>query len=252
MPDAKTAMTDGDVWVVPGCAERGDAESAFAFRQLRHEIKNLLQRILLRIADAQKQRATVCNRWLLADLQRRILSSAEISDALFGLTRSPASMSERLQALSDATIRMLADETQVIVLDVSVAGACPEASRQLVLRVAHELVANAVKHGMRARVTGRISVDLATGMDGGTTLLVSDDGWGFEGNPQGSPQGSQDAGDGLTIASDLAASAGGTVSLRRGRVTVAALELPATRAMPGFEDRSSGSSITPNQERGRR
>ena len=233
MPEVKAAMTGHEAWVVPGCAERGDAEAAFAFRQLRHEVKNVLQRILLRIADARTLRATVCSRWLLDDLQRRILSSAEISDALFGLTRSPASMAERLQALSDSTIRMLADDTQVIRAEVTVAGECPEPLRRLVLRVAHELVGNAVKHGMRARVTGGISVQLATGMDGGTALVVTDDGWGFEGSP--------DAGDGLTIASDLAASAGGTVSLRRTRVTVAALELPSTRAMPGFGEQSTGS-----------
>jgi two-component sensor histidine kinase len=226
-------MTDQGTWVVPGCAERGEAESAFAFRQLRHEVKNVLQGVLLRIADAQRLRATVCSRWLLSDLQRRILSSAEISDALFGLTRSPASMSHRLQALSDSTIRMLADDTQVIRAEVSVAGECPEEWRQLVLRVAHELVGNAVKHGMRARVTGTISVVLTTGTDGRTTLVVTDDGWGFEGSPE--------PGDGLTIASDLAASAGGTVSLRRARVTVAALELPPPGAMPGFGDRSTGS-----------
>lgn len=232
MPNVKAAMTGHEAWVVPGCAARGDAESEFAFRQLRHQVKNTLQRILLRIADAQTLRATVCSRSLLADLQRGILALAETSDALFGLTRSPGSMSQRLQALSDSTIRMLADGTQVIRAEVTVAGECPEALRQLVLRVAHEFVGNAVKHGMRTRVVGRISVHLATEMDGRTTLVVTDDGWGFTGRPV--------AGDGLTIAGDLAASVGGTVSLRRAGVTVAALELPSIRAMPGFGDQSTG------------
>jgi two-component sensor histidine kinase len=242
VPDVNAAVDGAETWVVPGCAERGAAESALGFRQLRHEVKNVLQRILLRIADARELRGTVCNRWLLADLQRRILSSAEISDALFGLTASPGTMAERLRALSDSTIRLLADETQVIRPEVTVTGECPEPRRQLVLRVAHEFIGNAVKHGMRARVAGRISVHLATGTDGRTTLTVTDDGWGFEGKPE--------AGDGLTIASDLAASAGGTIGLRRTRVTVAALELPSTRAMPGFGDRSTGTSMTTKQERG--
>ncbi len=233
MPNVNAAMTGHQAWVVPGCAERGDAENECAFRQLRHQVKNVLQRILLEIAEAQKLRATVCSRFLLADLQRRILSSAEISDALFGLTRSPASMCERLQALSDSTIRMLADGTQMICSEATVTGVCPEPLRQLVLRVAHEFVGNAVKHGMRARVTGRISVHLATDRDGRTALVVTDDGWGFEGSP--------DAGDGLAIAGDLAASAGGTISLRRNHVTVAVLELPSAQAMPGFGDRSTGS-----------
>ena len=221
MPDAQAAATARETWVEPGCTERGDPESECDFRQLRHHTKNVLQQVLLQIAHAQDLSATVCSSWLLADLQRRILLSAEISDALFGLTRSPAAMSERLRALSESMIRMLADGAQMIRLEVTVAGECPEPLRQLVLRVAHEFVGNAVKHGMRVRVTGTISVHLATDIGGGTSLVVTDDGWGFDG--------SQNAGDGLNIAGDLAASAGGTVSLLRTHVTVATLELPSPR-----------------------
>ena len=72
MPDVKAAMTGHEAWIEPGCAERGDAESEFAFRQRRHEVKNILQRILLQIADAQRLRATVCSRWLLAVLLQRL------------------------------------------------------------------------------------------------------------------------------------------------------------------------------------
>jgi hypothetical protein len=128
-------------------------------------------------------------------------------------------MSNRLRALCESMVRLLGDGTQMIRLDVTVAGECPEALQQLVLRVAHEFVGNAVTHGMRARLVGSIAVHLATDVDGRTALTVTDDGWGFEG--------SQIAGDGLKIAGDLAASARGTVSLRRTDVTVAALELPS-------------------------
>ena len=128
----------------------------------------------------------------------------------------------------------------------TVDGECPEPLHQLVLRVAHEFVANAVKHGMHARAAGTISVRLATGIDGCTTLVVTDDGWGFHGSP--------DAGDGLEIAGDLAASIGGTISLVRTHVTVAALELPAPLAPRGCRDRSVGSGVgvTAKQEKGKK
>jgi two-component sensor histidine kinase len=220
--------------------DNGDPVGDCDIRQLRHHTKNVFQQILLRIADAQELRATVCSRRLLPDLRRRILLSAEISDALFGLTRSPASMSDRLRALGESVIGMLADDMQMIRLEVTVAGDCPQPMRQLVLRVAHEFVANAVTHGMRARVTGTISVHLAAAINGRTTLAVTDDGWGFDG--------SHDAGDGLKIAGDLAASAEGTISLRRNRVTVAALDLPAPEAKRGFGNRSTGTGIILEQE----
>jgi two-component sensor histidine kinase len=224
MPDTHAALTGPDPWAEPGCMDNGGPDSDADFRQLRHHTKNVLQQVLLRIADAQELRATVCSRRLLPDLRRRILLSAEISDALFGLTRSPAAMSGRLRALGESVIGMLADDMQMIRLEVTVAGVCPEPLRQLVLRVAHEFVGNAVTHGMRERVTGTISVHLATAVNGRTTLAVTDDGWGFEGR--------HDAGDGLKIADELAASAGGTVTLHRNRVTVAALELPSSETRP--------------------
>jgi len=218
--DALTAVTGRETWVEPGCAARGDQESECDFRQLRHHTKNVLQQILLQISQAQDLRATTCSRLLLADLQRRILLSAQISDALFGLTRSPASMSDRLRRLSESTIRLFADGTQVIRAEVTVVGACPVPLQSLALRVAHEFVGNAVKHGMQARLVGTISVRLATGIDGRTALVVTDDGWGFDDSPI--------AGEGLKIAAELAASVAGTVSLRRTQVTMATLELPAS------------------------
>ncbi len=70
MPDLKAATTGhSEAWVVPGCAERGDAENAFAFRQLRHQAKNVLQRILLRIEEEQYAAGEgFAGRWLLAGI----------------------------------------------------------------------------------------------------------------------------------------------------------------------------------------
>ncbi len=223
MPDAQAAATGRETWVEPWCTVRGEPANECDFRQLRHHTKNVLQQILLQLEHAHELRVTVRGSQLLADLQRRILLSAQISDALFGLTRSPASMSERLRVLSETTIRLLADGTQAIRLNVTVDGDCPEPLHQVVLRVAHEFIGNAIKHGMHAREAGTISVRLVTGIDGCTTLVVTDDGWGFDGCP--------DAGEGLKIANELAASAGGTISLVKIHATVAGLELPSPWAL---------------------
>lgn len=229
MPEVPAAATGCETWVTPRCMPRGDPDGC-DFRQLRHHTKNVLQQLLLQIAQAQELSATVRSRRLLADLQHRILLSAAISDALFGLTRSPASLSDRLRTLTESTIRLFADGTQVIRSEVTVAGACPAPLRPLVLRVAHEFVGNAVKHGMCSRVVGTIAVRLATDLAGGTALVVTYDGWGFADSPV--------AGEGLSIARELAAAAGGTVSLRRTQVTAATLELPAPRAGRGLANGS--------------
>lgn len=230
MTDARPATTSRDPRDEPGWVGRGVPAGDCDFRQLRHHTKNVLQQIVLQIEHARDLEATVLGRRLLADLQCRVVLSAQISDALFGITCSPPPMSQRLRLLSDSTIRMLADGIQVIRLDVAVAGDCPEPLQQLVLRITHEFVGNAVKHGMHRRVVGTISVRLATGIDGRTALVVTDDGWGFSGIP--------DAGEGLTVAGDLAATAGGTISLLRTQATVAKLELPPPRAQRGSRDRS--------------
>jgi two-component sensor histidine kinase len=235
VPYAKTAVTGYESQVDARRTEREGPPGDCGLRQLRHQTKNVLQQIVLRIEQARDLEVTARGRRLLADLQRRVLLSAQISDALFGVTQSPASMSERLRVLSESTIGMLADDMQVIRLDVGVAGDCAESLRQLVLRVAHEFVGNAVKHGMRARVLGTISVHLTTGVDDGTALVVTDDGWGLCGGP--------DAGEGLTIAGDLAAAAGGTISLRRTHVTVAELRLPSQRSRDGGTGSGFGTTV---------
>ncbi len=65
----------------------------------------------------------MCSRWLFPDLHRRILLSAQISHALFGLTHAPAEMSDRLRTLSESVVRMLADDMQMIRVEVTVVGA---------------------------------------------------------------------------------------------------------------------------------
>ena len=88
--------------------------------------------------------------------------------------------------------------------------------QDVVLRVAHELVGNAVKHGMHVRLLGRIEVRVETRGQTGIRLDVADDGWGCGRDPS--------EGEGLKLAGLLAGERGGRVTLERvGDRTVATL-----------------------------
>ncbi len=186
-------------------------------RQLRHHTKNTLQRILGLIAGSPGLYGSPEGEQIARELEHRICLSATISNALFGLTSAPGPMAQRLRQLAGAVVDMMRDDGQSIRAGVSVRGYCPVALRETVLRSAHELIGNAVKHGMRGRVAGRISVRLVTD-DDGTTLTVGDDGCGFVGKPR--------AGEGLSLARAFAARHGGSLTLDGLDGTVATLELP--------------------------
>lgn len=195
----------------------GGAEQEIDLRQLRHHTKNTLQRILGLIARAPGLCDTPQGEKIAQELEYRIGLSATISDALFGLTDAPGSMAERLRQLAGAVVEMMRDTDQVIRAGVSVRGSCPVGLRDTVLRSAHELVSNAVKHGMKGRHTGRIAVRLVSDEDC-TTLTVLDNGWGFTGTPR--------SGEGLTLAHSFAARHGGSLAMDGDDGTVATLELP--------------------------
>ena len=188
-----------------------------AMRHLRHQTKNALQRIIAQVAQTDL-RATADGNALADDIERRIFLSARISDALFGMTESPPPISQRLTALSEATVALLADRDQAIAVTAAAAGRCPPAYEATVLQVAHEMVVNAVKHGMHMRITGQIAVRLFADARGRTALLVRDDGWG----PCAAA-----AGEGMPLMQALAASLDGRVSLSRNDGwTIARLDLP--------------------------
>jgi two-component sensor histidine kinase len=86
-----------------------------------------------------------------------------------------------------------------------------------VLRTTHELISNAVKHGMKGRSSGRIAVRLVSN-DDRTTLSVIDNGWGFVGTPR--------SGEGLALARGFASRHGGSLVMDGEDGTVATLELP--------------------------
>ncbi len=189
-------------------------------RQLRHHTKNTLQRIIGLIGETRGLFDTPEGERLARELEHRICLSATISNALFGLTDAPASMADRLRELAGAIVAMMTGPDQTIRIGVSVRGVCPVHLREPVVRAAHELIGNAVKHGMKGRPSGRISVRLVT--DGQvTTLTISDNGWGFKGRPK--------EGEGLSLARNFATTHGGALTLDGADGAVATLELPNWR-----------------------
>ena len=193
-----------------------------ALAQLRHHTRNTLHRVLLEVQEQAALCAPERERVLLNAVAERINHSVAIADALFGVTRAAAPFAERLQAICESTVALLADPEQALALDVAVEASCPPALEVPLLRAAQEFVANAVKHGMHLRLMGRITVRLAKGAAGGIELTVRDNGWG--------PHPSANAGEGLAILRELANEYGGSLALiRQAGETRARLSLPRAR-----------------------
>jgi two-component sensor histidine kinase len=177
------------------------------FLQLRHLTKNTLQRIMCEIEDAARLQDSQTGLNLVSGLQRRIQLSAMVSDALFGLTREPSSFAARLSQLCEASVQLLAPQDLTIRLTVQQEGECPAYLRDTVLRIAHELVGNAIKHGMYQRLLGNIDIQLSANRDRVVRLVVADDGWGLHGPVR--------SGQGLSLVEELMRPHLGKMTLRR-------------------------------------
>jgi two-component sensor histidine kinase len=195
---------------------RTDIAHEVDLRQLRHHTKNTLQQIIALINEVPGLHDTKAGEKIAQELEYRIALSASISNALFGLTEAPGPMADRLRQLGGAVVDMMRGAEQVIRIGVSVRGTCPAGMREAVVRGANELIGNAVKHGMKSRPSGRITVRLVTDR-AATVLTVIDNGWGFAGAPR--------FGGGLSMAQGFAERHGGTLRLNSAAGTVATMEL---------------------------
>jgi two-component sensor histidine kinase len=206
---------------VPVMTRPNPADDVLPMRLLRHHTKNALQRIIAQVANTDL-RATPEGNTLADEIERRIRLSARISDALFGLTETPAPLDVRLSTLCHAVVELMADPVQTIQTSVTIAGRCPASLTATVLQITHEMVTNAVKHGLHMRLTGQIEVALeiarpASGL-GGLTLAVRDNGWGPD---------KPGFGEGLDVLELMAEGHGGRVELvRELGWTVSRLHIP--------------------------
>jgi len=187
-------------------------------RQLRHLTKNALQRILAQVLEAPGLERSAAGRSLARDIERRIRLSAAISDALFGFTQSPEPLPARLRTLSRSVVDLYADPAQMIRLDVAVSAVLPRPLEQVVLQIAHELIGNAVKHGLHMRLLGRLEVRLEIEAEGIAVLTVANDGWPLDGELA--------LGDGLDVVAELATSCGGAMRIKNGMPTTIEVRLP--------------------------
>lgn len=208
-------------------ASRRSPESSIEFRQLRHQTKNALQRLIVQINQQPALQPKSSGRALADDLERRIFLSVSISDALFGFSRAPAPLEHRLRLLAQCMVQLLAKPGQIIELSVQVEGACPDHLPDTVLRIAHEMIGNAIKHGMDMVLRGRILVTLTSQPGGPATLVIRDDGWG--------PTPGHSTGEGHAIMCGLAAAFHGRIALsRRGVWTEASATFPPNpNVVPG-------------------
>ncbi|WP_149541276.1 sensor histidine kinase family protein [Siccirubricoccus phaeus] len=190
---------------------------ALDLRQLRHLTRNALQRLLIQADALLEAETSPAGRRLLDLLEQRVACSVAIADALFGMTEMPGPMPRRLDTLTRKTVALLATPRQRVEVETRVTGLCPGALCRPVLRMAHEAVANAVKHGFAQRSAGRLMVWLASDA-GVTTLEVLDDGRG---------PAVDRIGEGLGLIDSIAATVGGVARLRRsGGWTRAEMRLP--------------------------
>ncbi len=166
------------------------------------------------LAEAPELRDSIGGQEIPKGLLRRIELAASLSNAIFGWAHAPGFMRQRLTCLCEDVLTLLSNPDATLDLCVtSEKGVCPPSLETVVLRVAPELVGNAVRHGAR----GRIEVMLRTDY-GRTVLTVSDDRRdGADARPL----------DDLSAAARLARQNGGSVRLLRQRDhTIAKLELP--------------------------
>ncbi|MBI0534737.1 sensor histidine kinase [Roseomonas sp. KE2513] len=215
-PPPQAAAQDAPWSSVP--REASPEAEAISVRLLRHHTKNALQRVLAEVSKVRGLQEARGGQRVMEELERRVMLSVSLSDALFGMTREPGGMEDRLRSVCETTIELMADPDQVLRLDMTVEGECPPALRRTLLRAAHEMVGNAVKHGLHARLLGHVRVRLSSAA-GATRLLVEDDGWGYAG--------ARDGGEGLGLLRSLAGLHEGKMALYRIQDgTRAEMELP--------------------------
>lgn len=197
-------------------------EEAINFRQLRHHTKNSLQRIIANIFDSSALCRSREGRQAADELVRRIELSAEISDALFGFTQTTKLLAERLQSLTDSLVALYTDGLQCIDTEILVSARMQSASRDaLIVQIAHELVINALVHGMHMRLLGKLSIHVTDQTGGGILLSVINDGWRM---------GEQvSTGEGLSLVMALTQSEGGAVDISSAPRTEFRIRLPSER-----------------------
>ena len=181
----------------------------------RHPLEGALERSLFKASYGVASPGMDC--CAATDVERRISLTAQVSDALFGLTQAPGPFAHRLETLCNGVVGLAGESDQYITLSCNVLAEPAPHQLDAVLRIAHEFVGNAVKHGMHMRLLGCIDVRVEA-VSSELVLQVVDDGWGCIGLPVN--------GKAYAAATVLAENCGGQIMLERiGDQTIARFTL---------------------------
>ena len=225
---ARSRQPDGDMF-------RSDGADGETLYQLRHQTKNLLQAITLTLADTHAETPNEI-RSILQDLIRRVHVTAAMSDILFGATRPRSSFETVLRSLCEGVVLAFGRPECRVLVEPGEVDRCPERLQRVILRAAHEMVGNAVKHGWpdRQRRGGEadgdylIRVRLRRSPDA-VSLIVHDSGTGFAIGTE------MRSGGGSRILDRLVRDVGGRVSRRNAHGAVVRLVVP----LPARQDSRS-------------
>ncbi len=152
------------------------------FREVHHRVKNNLT-IVDSLLEFQKGPDPVSRR-SLTTIQNRVRSMALLHEQLYRTDRLAtvdsadylSRLVERIRATVDLESTQVELVSQIDATELPIDVAIPLGL------VVNELVSNAVKHAFPGRERGSIGVRFARNPEGGSTLVVADDGVGFEGS----------------------------------------------------------------------
>ena len=194
-------------------------------REVNHRVKNNLQVVASLLRMRARSGRTAESRAAIRDAHARIEAIALVHRRIYeeGAVEQ-VELSTFLGELIDHLEKSIGSNAVHIEVTGNVSGARLATDRAVSLSLlVTELVSNAIEHAFTGRQHGRITVDLAA-HDGAVTLVVADDGIGFD------PTGEHD-GTGINLAELLARQLGATMRFEPAdpgtRVTI---HLPPDRA----------------------
>jgi len=104
-----------------------------------------------------------------------------------GRSRGPSQPSRAFEGLllehCERILTSARSQKLIMQLELRLEGICPSTHAITVLRVADELLSNAIEHGYYGRERGHVFVHVSSRIGVEVQVSVSDDGWGFDSGP---------------------------------------------------------------------
>ncbi len=202
--------------------ERALAQKELLLREVNHRVKNNLQVVASLLRMRARSERTPESRAAIRDAHARIEAIALVHRRIYEEgSVEQVELGVFMGELLDHLRKTIGSEFIQIVVTGSVGGIRLATDRAVSLSLlVTELVINAIEHAFAGRPGGRITVDLSVGDDNAVTLVVADDGIGFE--PAAEYEGT-----GINLAELLARQLGGELRFEPGEPgTRAIIQLP--------------------------